>query len=257
MTTGHERVLVVAPHPDDEVAGCAGTLIRHVRLGDSVRLAVVTDGRRSAALALDPHAMAAQRETEARLAAARMGIELRWLAFREGEWTESQCRTALGRIIAETMPTIVYAPPPDFHPEHRRTARVLAESLTDAGSSADVRIYAVQVPLTPLLTNLVHDVSDLQDEIRSTVTAYTSQETSITSSLRARRYTASFFGAGERAESFFAVRPDVYAAFLCRAPSAFRPMGQRAWGDPLSFARGMVERLAWRRAAARPTKQER
>ena len=38
------RILVLAPHPDDEVFGCAGAIMRHVAAGDSVRVAVVTDG---------------------------------------------------------------------------------------------------------------------------------------------------------------------------------------------------------------------
>ena len=34
----HGRVLVFAPHPDDEVAGPGGTLARHVAAGDPVRV---------------------------------------------------------------------------------------------------------------------------------------------------------------------------------------------------------------------------
>jgi LmbE family N-acetylglucosaminyl deacetylase len=36
------RVLVIAPHPDDEVLGCGGTMIKHVSEGDEVYLCVVT-----------------------------------------------------------------------------------------------------------------------------------------------------------------------------------------------------------------------
>jgi LmbE family N-acetylglucosaminyl deacetylase len=36
------KVLVIAPHPDDEVLGCGGTIARHTAEGDKVYLCIVT-----------------------------------------------------------------------------------------------------------------------------------------------------------------------------------------------------------------------
>ena len=36
------RVLVIAPHPDDEVLGCGGTMAKHASEGDEVYLCIVT-----------------------------------------------------------------------------------------------------------------------------------------------------------------------------------------------------------------------
>ncbi|MBR1384083.1 MAG: PIG-L family deacetylase [Ruminococcus sp.] len=38
------NVLVIAPHPDDEVLGCGGTIVKHTENGDDVYVAVVTKG---------------------------------------------------------------------------------------------------------------------------------------------------------------------------------------------------------------------
>lgn len=38
------KVLVIAPHPDDEVLGCGGTIAKHVKQGDEVFVAIVTKG---------------------------------------------------------------------------------------------------------------------------------------------------------------------------------------------------------------------
>ena len=42
---GAEKVMVLAPHMDDETIGCGGTLARHVRAGASVTVVFLTDGR--------------------------------------------------------------------------------------------------------------------------------------------------------------------------------------------------------------------
>src|SRR5438034_1376400 len=39
-----ERLLVLAPHPDDEVIGCGGVVARHIRDGRQVAIVIATDG---------------------------------------------------------------------------------------------------------------------------------------------------------------------------------------------------------------------
>lgn len=38
------RILIIAPHPDDEVLGCGGTIKKHSQKGDEVYLCIVTKG---------------------------------------------------------------------------------------------------------------------------------------------------------------------------------------------------------------------
>ena len=37
-----KKVLVVAPHPDDETLGCGGTLLKHKASGDKIHWLIVT-----------------------------------------------------------------------------------------------------------------------------------------------------------------------------------------------------------------------
>jgi LmbE family N-acetylglucosaminyl deacetylase len=38
------NVVVFSPHPDDELIGCGGTLIDHVKKGDNVIVVYITSG---------------------------------------------------------------------------------------------------------------------------------------------------------------------------------------------------------------------
>jgi hypothetical protein len=109
-----------------------------------------------------------------------------------------------------------------------------------------MRIYAIQVPLTPLLVNLAHDVSDLAEPIRRAAAAYATQRQSISHSLRLKRYAGRCYGAGALAEAFCSVSPQRYAAWHARPPATFRAIRPRAWADPLAALRGWRERAAWR-----------
>ena len=59
-----ERLLVLAPHPDDEVIGCGGVAAQHLREGRSVRVVIATDGAQAGD--------AAAREEESRCSFAIM-----------------------------------------------------------------------------------------------------------------------------------------------------------------------------------------
>ncbi|SDH14979.1 PIG-L deacetylase family protein [Roseospirillum parvum] len=66
-------ILAIAAHPDDEALGCAATLARHARLGETVRILFVADG-----VAARPDAGAAARparEAMAEAAARALGAE--------------------------------------------------------------------------------------------------------------------------------------------------------------------------------------
>lgn len=39
-----ENILVVAAHPDDEVLGCGGTIVKHTKAGDKVRVVILAEG---------------------------------------------------------------------------------------------------------------------------------------------------------------------------------------------------------------------
>jgi LmbE family N-acetylglucosaminyl deacetylase len=128
---GEGRVVVVAPHPDDEVLGCAGLLMALARLGRQIALDVVTvtDGERShpGSDAMTPAALGARRRAEAITADRRLGVTLRrwWLGVPDGAVAahEPSVASALEERLADGAVLCVAPWPGDGHPDHAATGR--------------------------------------------------------------------------------------------------------------------------------------
>jgi LmbE family N-acetylglucosaminyl deacetylase len=251
--TGGQRVLVVAPHPDDEAAGCAGTLLNHLRGGDEVAVAWVTDGGKSRALGLPGAEIAVRRRQEARAAAAALGVTRSyWYGLSEGAWDSAELALNLQQSLAEFEPEIVYAPSIiDFHPEHRLVAKVLATVLPTA---CEVRIFQIQVPLTALLTNVLVDVTDQITEIVAVFRLYETQRSSLERLLRTRRYAGCYYRAGKYLEEFWQLSAVSYKRLhsKCLGFDSFRGLRYRSITDPLAYCQARALRRQARTIAALP-----
>jgi LmbE family N-acetylglucosaminyl deacetylase/GT2 family glycosyltransferase len=154
------RVLVLAPHPDDEVLGCGGMLAFHAARGDEVRLVFLTGG-------------GSPREEEAARAARSLGLDApRVHGFADGELAaEEELASCIAREIAEFDPELVYAPSPlEHHPDHRATLR----ALVDAAASADFRclLYGVNQPAP---RGVLFDITRWREQKREALEAHASQ----------------------------------------------------------------------------------
>jgi len=246
---GGQRILVVAPHPDDEACGCAGTLLRHQHCGDTIGIAYITDGRRSRALGLGPDEMARRRQQEAASSAeALSAMRVTWFGLPEGDWCAEQLEPGLGALVREFAPQIVYGPSLiDFHPEHYRVAHVLGPLLANAPDAPRVRVYQVQVPLTAALTNLVADISNLVAEIVAILRIHTTQWGSVARTLRMRRYGAAFYGWRRQIEEFWELPAARYQLLHAAPPEhwsthTFRSLRFYPWSDPLAYLQGRAAR---------------
>lgn len=114
------RWLVIAPHPDDEVLGCGGTMARVADGGGEVHVAVVTRGQ-------PPdfgEDMIATARAEAREAHRHLGIrQTHWLdlpAAQLFETPHSKLNGALTRLVREIRPDTLLIPfVGDVHMDHK------------------------------------------------------------------------------------------------------------------------------------------
>lgn len=116
-----KRVIVVAPHADDETLGCGGTLLRHIKEGDEVHWLLVTDLSEALGYtALDVE----RREKVIAAVTQRMGFR----SVHRGGFPTTTLDTIgardlvgfVSRAAAEVQPEIAYVPHQfDVHSDHR------------------------------------------------------------------------------------------------------------------------------------------
>ncbi len=167
-----ERLLVFAPHPDDEVIACGGLIAQHRREGRQVRVVVATDG----AGAGD----AAVREEESRRGLARIddAIELEFLRFPDRGLGDD----AAGRIrdeLAAFRPDLVLVPSPvEIHPDHLALARIVVETIQQDETLfatlavARIAFYEISQPLRP---NTLVDITDVAETKYAAIAEHASQ----------------------------------------------------------------------------------
>lgn len=110
------RVLVVAPHPDDEVLGCGGTIARHVADGDTVDVLIVTRGDSSY-----DQTMIDESQAEAVAAGAVLGTRQTYFLDLPSPTLDTvPFRVVCDKIAGIVNHNILYVPwRGDVHQEHR------------------------------------------------------------------------------------------------------------------------------------------
>ncbi len=252
--SGGQRILVIAPHPDDETIGCGGTVILHRQSGDLVFLSVVTDGRRSRALGLQSDEMVEHRRQEVAAAADILGLEkVDWCGLPEGNWETTDAHDRLLSTLTRVRPDIVYAPSRiDFHPEHLRVAHAAALTLKTYGQPLTVRVYPIQVPLATTLSNLVVDTSPVASVAEAALKAYKTQRGSLAGAMRHRRYTARYYGYQNSGEVFWQMPVESYIWLHEESPEKwtdkYRGLRPGPFSDPLAYLTGGRQRRIYRSA---------
>jgi len=114
------RVLVIAPHPDDETLGCGGTLLKHRAAGDSVSWLIVTRGHEPLWSA---EALANKEDEIKRVAQAyefEQTFRFEYPATGMNTLLQAEIIAGVSRVVAEAQPSSVYLNHAgDIHSDHR------------------------------------------------------------------------------------------------------------------------------------------
>lgn len=124
------HILAIGVHPDDIELSCAGTLIKHARMGQAVGILDLTQGE------LGTRGTAALRLEEAQNAGKVMGVAIRENAgMRDGFFVNDEAhQLKLIAYIRKYQPDIVIANAlADRHPDHGRAGKLIADACFYAG----------------------------------------------------------------------------------------------------------------------------
>ncbi len=155
-------LLVVAPHPDDETLGCGGLLLQHRRAGLPARIVFLTDGSASHSghPTVSSATLASLRETEAREAARRLGLDhqrdTRFLGLPDGrlprlspaarQHAVSLLRQEIADCAAQTVLLPAWLDGSDEHQAAHELALAALASTHPAPRKIEYLVWAVYSP---------------------------------------------------------------------------------------------------------------
>ena len=179
LEPGPGRVLVFAPHPDDEVLGVGGTLCRHGAAGADVRVVIATDGRAGDPEGRFPGDYAGRRREESRAAMRVLGLpEPSFWGLPDSCVVVEADKVRLERMVCEEVangaPDVVYLPwALDNHRDHLVLHEVVVRGLRLAGFAGDARGFEVWAPIP--IPDLVVDITEVRERKAAALACYETQ----------------------------------------------------------------------------------
>jgi hypothetical protein len=143
-------VLVLSPHPDDEIIGCGGTLAKLRAAGGRITIIQATDGSGAASLWDAPEgARRTIRLEEAQRVATALGAQelILWKVDNAAFHCSAENVARLSRTLKTLRPGLVFSPwLTDIHPDHLTFNHILAAAIdggATTGFDSEIALYEV------------------------------------------------------------------------------------------------------------------
>jgi LmbE family N-acetylglucosaminyl deacetylase len=147
---GGRDVLVLCPHPDDELIGCGGTLAKLIAQGARVTILHATDGSEAASLwHAPPEVRRTVRLEEAQRVSELMGFAslVFWKEDNAAFTLREERVRELAELLGRLRPALIFTPfVTDIHPDHRVLSRMLGRAIEAVPDAVeDTRVLNYQV----------------------------------------------------------------------------------------------------------------
>ena len=165
-------LLVLSPHPDDEIIGCGGTLTKLIARGARVTVAQLTDGSATVGLRGQPDGVRSNvRLEEAQSVATRLGVaELVLLKQPDSNLVcDDSTVNSVVQLLDRVRPASIFTPfVNDPHPDHLAASRILQRALPESSLDLDstkVLGYEVWSFVPPNTLSVVDDQFDTKADL--------------------------------------------------------------------------------------------
>jgi len=188
------KVLVIAAHPDDEVYGVGGTMVKHVQKGDEVYVCMLTEGvttqYRNTMNKISLHELIKQKKKESLRAAKILGIKKIFFFdlpdMKLNTIPHPEINQPIEECIATLLPEIVYTHHwGDVNKDHRLAFESTMVAVRPGLKSSIKKVLIYETPSSsewnaPILTNqflpnVFVDISDVLDLKIQAMKAYKSE----------------------------------------------------------------------------------
>lgn len=140
------KILVIAPHPDDEVLGCGGTIKKYVKGGNSVYLCIVTK-------AYSPdwsEDFIKNRQDEIKCAVKTLGVKkavfLDFPTVKLDTIPQKQLNDSISKCIQEVEPEILFIPfYGDINKDHKLISEAALVSARPKPKSSIKKVFCYEV----------------------------------------------------------------------------------------------------------------
>lgn len=146
-----DHILIIAPHPDDEVLGCSGLIQNAIALGKKVSVIILSDGAASHRGCCDiaPNVLTLERRRltvdTLQLLSNPASVNLHFLNYEDGRIMQESPETEkLNALIQQMAPNAIYVP--NLHerfPDHLEAQRIIRSLVRD--STVSIYEYCVWV----------------------------------------------------------------------------------------------------------------
>lgn len=182
----NKKIIVFSPHPDDDVIGMGGTIIKLVRNNNKFLCAYITDGISAKSDTVKGNLPIEKkkeiRQNEAIQASGIVGADVYFFNFPyfHGLKVKKEFVEKVARMVRAEKPDIIFVPHKgEEHPTHRASTKIVLKALETLGEQSrknlkEVWFYEITSPITDpnMLISFGRDIMTIK---MNAITAHRSQ----------------------------------------------------------------------------------